>query len=602
VVTPEGLQGAGAFDLTFQPDYQSATVHHVRVHRRGAVREAGVPQAFQILRREVDLERAIYDGSLTAHMVIPDLRIGDAVETAYSIAGAHPTLGGRFTARQALQWRCPAAETRFSLLAPADRRFAVRAFGAPEYEERVIGGAIERTWRTRDTRPWREEPDEPSWWVGSTGVLVADVMSWAEVADLFRGPYEGACAAGLPADLEEAVAAIEATCATVRERVPAALRLVQSELRYHAISLGAGGFVPRRPPEVWCARFGDCKDASGLLATILRRLGADATPALVNTRLGWDLAAHPPHATAFNHCLVRVVHEGCSYWLDPTEPPQAGRLERLTQARFGWALPLIAGSELAFMGEDEVQTTEEAHETWRFGSGRFDDTELEVRTVHRGWRADWLRGWVRSEGTEGVGRSFREYYEREYGRLTVDAPLLVEDHPGDNELQTTERYRLHDVWTASPDDKTVSFSVADSIIGPQLTTPATPNRQAPIDIGRPRRVRVTRVMTLPVEPERWRDHHDGPGVQGRSLCERLPDGRTRQELELVFHQRLVSAQEAPAYFAFITKMQQCGGFNFQLQVHGGRFGMSRWELARSALIALAVMGGLKLLANWLGAG
>jgi hypothetical protein len=493
VVTPEGLQRTGGFDVVYRPDCERVVIHHVRVHRNGQVREAGRPEAFEIMRREVDLERASYDGRLTAHMVISDLRVGDVVDTAYSITGDPPTLRGRFSILQPLQWSVPAAESRVIVHAPAERRLVAKTYGAPaEHAEQTTAGVTERTWRTRNTPAWRDEDDAPSWWIGHSAVLVTDDVSWAEVADLFRPAYDCAIAAGLPPELEAAAERIEAASPDPQDRIPAALRLVQAELRYHAVSIGDGGFVPRSCDRVWSGRFGDCKDASVLLTSLLRRLGADAVPTLVHTSDGWRRHDDPPHPLAFNHCIVRVRHAGRDWWLDPTEAPQAGRLERLGQPRLGWALPLVEGAQLVSMGEDALETSEETREVWRFGDRPSSDVELEVRSVHRGWNADGFRRFLRSEGVEGVSRRFREHEEREYGGLTMVEPVLVSDHEGDNEVEILERYRLHQAWVRSPDGKTATFSIADLILGPNLTTPEAPARRSPIDLGRPRRVRVTR--------------------------------------------------------------------------------------------------------------
>ena len=40
-----------------------------------------MPEAFEVIQRELNMERAVYDGRMTAHMVIPDVREGDVIET-----------------------------------------------------------------------------------------------------------------------------------------------------------------------------------------------------------------------------------------------------------------------------------------------------------------------------------------------------------------------------------------------------------------------------------------------------------------------------------------------------------------------------------------
>ncbi|MFX4929726.1 transglutaminase-like domain-containing protein, partial [Acinetobacter baumannii] len=55
-----------------------------------------------------------------------------------------------------------------------------------------------------------------------------------------------------------------------------ALQFVQEQIRYVSISIGPGAVRPADPATVLERRFGDCKDKTLLLVTILRALGIDA--------------------------------------------------------------------------------------------------------------------------------------------------------------------------------------------------------------------------------------------------------------------------------------------------------------------------------------
>lgn len=68
--------------------------------------------------------------------------------------------------------------------------------------------------------------------------------------------------------------------------------------------------------------------------------GLDACAALTSTTHGMALPDLLAASDLFNHCIVRLRLKGTSYWLDPTCPEQTGRLTKLSQVRFGWALPL----------------------------------------------------------------------------------------------------------------------------------------------------------------------------------------------------------------------------------------------------------------------
>lgn len=327
VTSPEGLQEAAVFALDFNPDYERLVLHALTVTRGEEVRSFADTDYFSVFRREKDLDRAIYDGCLTAHIAIPDVRVGDILEIRYSMVGENPVLRGRVSVGYPLQWGCPVGRAWFRVLAPSDRPISVRRSGRtgdPEISE--LAGYRDYRWVAHDVPAQVTEDDTPSWWEGCDGVSVGDVMTWSEVSDLFRPGY--AKEPALPVGLDKTIAAIGLRDFPPARQVAEALRLVQGSLRYQAINLGVGGFVPRSVEHIWASRAGDCKDASRLLAAILDALGIDAVPALVSTDRGWTLGEKPPWATAFNHCIVRVRLDGETYWLDPTRARQEGRLDR----------------------------------------------------------------------------------------------------------------------------------------------------------------------------------------------------------------------------------------------------------------------------------
>ena len=68
-----------------------------------------------------------------------------------------------------------------------------------------------------------------------------------------------------------------------------ALHFVQDDIRYTGIEIGVGRISADTTGEVLARRFGDCKDKVLLLVTILRALGVEAYPALVNHARGLAL-------------------------------------------------------------------------------------------------------------------------------------------------------------------------------------------------------------------------------------------------------------------------------------------------------------------------
>lgn len=601
VTGSDGLQSAASFEAGFNPSYERLVIHGIRVWRDGVARDAAVPEAFELFRRELNLERAVYDGRLTAHMIVPDVRVGDVVDTAFSIVGSHPVLKDTLSTSPRLQWSSPVVETRVEIRVPAGREVKVRGFGKlPRVRDITADGVRTLRWAARDMAPWRHEPGSPVWHVGFASAHVTDAMTWGEVANLFRDFYEPPNP--LPETLEAAAVQIMAAEPTVAGRITAGLRFVQNALRYHSVGVGEGGFRPRSIETIWATRYGDCKDASRLLVAVLRRLEVEAVPALVNTRVGPDLQVEAPNATAFDHCIVRATAEGQHWWVDPTLSPQAGDLAHLTPPRHGWALPLISNADLERMREAPIPTVCATRETWTFDKQAAMPARLELRTVYRDWRADDMRRWLANEGRRLVSRRFRESLEGDYGQVVEAAPLEIIDGTAENRLEVVERYDV-DRPFQSLDPHRMRFLSRDDVVGANLRDLETTRRTEPIDLGTPRRVVTERVFNLPVAVpiQPWRIERTGPATILRSALEWRTPRQAVHLLDLTVTQRIVTPDRATDHFEAVRTARALNGVSFVIGARKGRLVSPKitprrrrnW-IAWALLIALAA----SLIAGW----
>lgn len=565
VTGSEGLQPAASVSVHFNPEYERVVIHAVRVHRDGAVREAGRPKAFEVIQRELNMERAVYDGRMTAHMVIPDIREGDVVETILSVVGAPPALGGLFSWSFILQWSIPVVETRCTLRAPTDRKLALHSTGAPvTTRDTVEGGVRVLEWEAVDAVPMSIPQGTPHSWNGYSSGHVADDVDWSVIADVFRPFYE---AVTLPEGLTAEVRALEAAHPKPAARIPAALRMVQSMLRYHSVSIGEGGYRPRPLETIWETRYGDCKDASLLLTDVLRTMGIDAVCALVNTMRGEELPQGLPHVLAFNHCIVRVRLNGGTLWLDPTMSPQAGDLEHLTRAMFDFALPLEADAKLEAMPRARLRTTNTFEEVWDIPANAAEPAELTLTTTYRSWRADGVRHWLGNQSRDGAARSMREGLEREiHSPLTALADHEVRDDAVENVLTVIERYRVSEPF-ANRDNGARVFISRDDVVGPHLME-ISGSRSTPLDMGLPRRIETRRVFRFarPVDVTPWRISARGPvGLYLESSFEWTSPREGLHQIMLVVPGDDVPVEAMEAYKAFVEKARGMNGITFPVQ-------------------------------------
>ena len=81
---------------------------------------------------------------------------------------------------------------------------------------------------------------------------------------------------------------------------------LQDNFRYVAIELGIGGWQPHPSEDIFVHKYGDCKDKSNLLSVMLRDIGIDTFPVVINIHRGVAGPEVPPRLHIFNHVILAI--------------------------------------------------------------------------------------------------------------------------------------------------------------------------------------------------------------------------------------------------------------------------------------------------------
>ncbi|MFH1074072.1 MAG: DUF3857 and transglutaminase domain-containing protein [Candidatus Firestonebacteria bacterium] len=112
----------------------------------------------------------------------------------------------------------------------------------------------------------------------------------------------------------------EAGAKTEKEKIKAVFYFVAQKIRYVAVELGPNTHEPHSAVEVFKKRYGDCKDKTTLMLSMLKILGIEGAPALVpSNEEAFD--EKMPSLNVFNHVIAAVQYPAGSdnyIWLDGT--------------------------------------------------------------------------------------------------------------------------------------------------------------------------------------------------------------------------------------------------------------------------------------------
>jgi hypothetical protein len=555
VTAMAGAEQAAQFSVTFDPAFEHVEVHGIAVIRDGKRTEYALTAFFEVLRRERNMERLVFDGRVTIHATLPDVRAGDVVETMYSLHGGRKSLSGRHSAFLGLDWAVGIVDVRMRQRCPETRRIHERTYnGAPEGTQTITNGIIDRRWRTFERQGMRHEPLAPPWVIQGAALQLSEWNDWGEAAAAFTPLYEDT--GPLPAAVEAEIARIGAAETTASGRAAAILRFTQNDVRYLAISIGEGGYTPRALAEIDQTRYGDCKDKSKLFTQMARRLGLDACPALVNTRDGYALPDFLPSAQLFDHCVVRLSLDGKVYWLDPTLSVQPSPLNMVTQCYYGWGLPLRDGvTALERMPDPEPQLLLETEESIVLGAAPSDPVKYEWRHRFRGVRAEALRTRIARDGAVSVLKHYSEDVQRVWPKAHVVKQEIVTDNVEANFIVVHESYDIHEAW-ALGDDGQYRFGTHDLIIRGTLARLDPGERKHDIYLGQPGRyARRVEVRTATTHQGGWRHSIAGSAIQFTDEMRIIDPHFLVMDQSLDLKALALPASEAETYRRIVQKLE-----------------------------------------------
>jgi tetratricopeptide (TPR) repeat protein len=501
VLTPDGLSSLGGMSAEWNPDIESLTIHKLQIIRNGTVIDRLPIDKFVTLRRETNLEKAMIDGRLTAATQITDLQVGDIVDFAYTITRKDPVLQGHSEGEQHLLHGFIPSVVRFRDVWPASKPMRWLATGQLAGMKAVAGAdGTEISTELHDFAAKPPPDGAPSRFKDVGHFEFSQFSNWSEVSKLLWPLFDKASTLQPGSPLKAEAAKIAAATSDPELRASLALRLVQDQVRYLFVGLDNGGYTPAPADVTWSRRFGDCKGKTVLLLALLKELGVQAEPVMVNSQLGDGVGQRLPRLGDFDHVLVRAYINGHAFWLDGTSAAERD-VRTLSEPPFGYGLPVReAGAELERMpGEPLVLPQGETVLTVDSSQGLEQPPAITATTVLHGPVAVLFSRRVGALSREDAQKGFTEAWSKGYQWVDVQAVDWTYD-PAAGEF----RFSMKGVgkpgsWPVDNQSGGHVFEIDGSAF-PKLkafTRPATQDQQAPFLVGFPMFERAVTVVKLP---------------------------------------------------------------------------------------------------------
>ncbi|RAJ85556.1 transglutaminase superfamily protein [Chitinophaga dinghuensis] len=497
IVSETGIQNGSEISVDFDPAYEKLVFHHIIVRRDGKSINQLQSTAPKLLQQEQELSRFIYSGTYTAYYILEDIRKGDQIDYAYSIEGRNPVFPDKIDQTTYLLTFEPIVNYYRCLLIHPARHIQMKSF----YQ-----AALPKTkaWKEYTCYEWTSVPQMqsetrdfvPSWYTWYPKVQLNEYGNWREIAQwglqISTVPAPGP---GISRKIEQ----LKQLAKGDKEKyLLQALRFVQDDIRYMGIELGENSHKPNSPEKVLQQRFGDCKDKSLLLCSLLQAAGISASMAYVSTDMKGKVADLLPTPFAFNHVITAVSLNHKTYWLDATATMQRGTLETFCEPDYQLALiihdsttqltPIIQRTHGKLVVKEIFTLPDLSQHTG----------ELKVETACYREEADDLRNNLAAESQQDKDKTYLDYYRGLYGSMRIKDSMRVADNPDSNIMRVYEHYEIENIWKRDTITGKLQFTSMAQFITDALPE-VKEDRHVPLRLRYPYDLDYTIVIRTPGE-------------------------------------------------------------------------------------------------------
>jgi lipoprotein NlpI len=389
-------------------------------------------------------------------------------------------------------------------------------------------------------------------------VQLTEFADWRDVTKWAMGIY--AAPAQTNVEIDRVVAKIMAASTDPDKRIEAALDFVQRDIRYFALSLGESSHRPAPPATVLRRRFGDCKDKTGLLIAMLRKMSIDAYPALVSARLRHTVGDFLPAVATFDHMIVALPRESGYLWLDGTNAFQAGSLEARDARWHGKALVVRDDGDMltpmpALSSDASVFDVTERYTVKTGGQA----ATLDLAVNLSGSYAETLRAVMKQKDQETALSLFTDFYRRRYPAIRPTVPAALRDDRDGKPAVITASFEVPGLFRYQ-NGILLTYAVNGAAMD-LIPLPSMTSRRAPFYLSIPSRARLQSEYLFP-ESRRFPPPPPPIRVSGRQFTfgsETVANDRTvKVTSEMRLSRETVNPAELTEYLTSIKRAQEAG--------------------------------------------
>lgn len=444
ILNEEALTTASQIEFSYDPSYEKAALHFVRIIRGNMIIDKTASLKYKILNEENERNAGLLNGRKTFYTNLSDIRKGDIIEYSFSILGENPIMGTYFNYTFSLGYSDAIGHIHYRILFPKETKLNVVNKNSSQKPVIKQTGINDYVWQVLLPPTTKPENATPRWFDPYPSVQVSNIQNWSEVKahcrSIFKLPHYN------NSEMKQLIDSIIRSSPDPTVQITSIVDFVQKHIRYSGDEAGIYSHTPRTPDIVLKNRFGDCKEKSVLLNELLKLIHVDASPVLIHTVLRDKAPEQVPGIRCFNHCISSFTYNGQLYFIDPTISYQMGNFKQRILPAYGKGMILDDKAEpFTTIPLDLTSKTTVLEE---FENTDSADTKLKVTSTFKGMNADEIRYYFLTTSRNQIQDSYKNFYFKYSERIEVMDTISFLDNPESNEVTTVEYYLLKNFWSA----------------------------------------------------------------------------------------------------------------------------------------------------------
>lgn len=492
VLTEEALTDVSQIEFSYDPTYEKAHLHYVRIHRGNELIDKTKNLEFKILNEESQRNKGVLSGKKTFYANLSDVRKGDIIEYSFSFIGVNPIMANFFNYNLSLSYSVPIGKIYLRILFPKETKPSI-AYKNTQLKPIIIQTNLnDYVWEVNNPQPITLESSVPNWYSSYASIEISNLSSWNEVKSHCRTFFN------LPqynnSELKLIIDSIVNPSDNIESQISSIVEFVQTNIRYSGNENGIYSHIPRTPDFVLKNRYGDCKEKSVLLNELLKLIEIKSYPVLINSSLGSKIHDLAPSINAFDHCISAFSYNNQLCFIDPTISYQRGQFNLRIIPPYETGMLLDDKTEPFTKIPIDVSSKSEIIEEFEIEDS--GDTKLKAISKYSGANADEIRYTFLTNSIYEIQDSYKKFYEKYCDNIIVLDTVTFIDNTESNEFTITENYLLKNFWSLedSSKSKIITKQFMPHVLNSKLNYGEENKRKDPLKIFYP--LNLTQTITL----------------------------------------------------------------------------------------------------------